>query len=61
MSALLSAVLGAALACQDPAAPGPVTVDSTYRALFENGKSFSDFLAAAEKRSVGDVPPETGL
>ncbi|MBC7897071.1 MAG: thioredoxin family protein [Cytophagaceae bacterium] len=50
MSALLSAVLGAALACQDPAAPAPVTSDSTYRALFDGGKTFADFLAAAEKR-----------
>jgi hypothetical protein len=50
MSALLSAVLGAALACQDPSSPAPVAVDSTYRALFDNGKSFADFLAAAEKR-----------
>ena len=50
MSALLSVALGAALACQDPAAPSTVASDSTYRALFDGGKNFADFLAAAERR-----------
>ncbi|MCC6319679.1 MAG: thioredoxin family protein [Gemmatimonadaceae bacterium] len=48
MSALLSAVLGAALACQEPVAA--VNANSTYRALFEGGKNFASFLAAAQQR-----------
>ena len=51
MSAILSLLAGAVLACEAPAAPAPVVAtDSSYRQLFEGGKDFAAFLAAAEKR-----------
>lgn len=47
---LLSVVAGAAMVC-DALAPSPaVATDSSYRTLFEGGKTFSEFVSKAERR-----------
>ncbi|MGQ0648315.1 MAG: thioredoxin family protein [Gemmatimonadaceae bacterium] len=51
---ILSVLVGAALACPwsaDPTAISPApTSDSSYRRLFESGRSYADFMANAERR-----------
>ncbi len=47
---LLSVVAGAALVCEALAPSPAVTTDSSYRTLFEGGKTFSEFVSKAERR-----------
>lgn len=58
MNLVTALSLGSVLSYAPPATPdvcgagasAPVVVDSSYRALYESGKSFGEFLATAERR-----------